>query len=161
MHLRLVAVSLAMMVCAFEVSEATFVCMFTERDIYDCLYKPKQKKTLKEFEGQLKIYNMPKVTSILEKLKTKGCIEASVWPDVETWIKVNTPPAPYLTIYNKLSKAQKNTIVQYTSDWDNKQLQKKAEAVYKVIEEKRNKLSVADKKIVEDWEEEYNDACLN
>uniref|UniRef100_A0A914VXN0 Uncharacterized protein n=1 Tax=Plectus sambesii TaxID=2011161 RepID=A0A914VXN0_9BILA len=156
MLIYLVAVPLVMMACASEALENTFNCTATGNGIYGCLFKPEQKKSLTQFLGQLALHNMQKVTVILKKQKTIGCIKTSEWANIQAWIKLWTPPKAYIAVFKSLSKDQRTTIQQAAKNIYDEQLQKKAQAVYDVIIEKHNSLSEADRMTIFEW----NNKCL-
>uniref|UniRef100_A0A914XHA8 Uncharacterized protein n=1 Tax=Plectus sambesii TaxID=2011161 RepID=A0A914XHA8_9BILA len=158
-----VVVSLAMMVCASEALGATFDCTATEREIDDCLYQSEQ-KTLTQFRSHLKLYNMPKVITILKRLKTNGCFKASVWTNVQAWIKIKTPPKAYIAIYKNLSKAHKKTW-RLIANWDysrgmDEELTEKWGTLASEHNQKVLSLPEDDKKKYDEWFQKYYEACL-
>lgn len=83
MLLQHVATASVMIVFASGALGATFDCSARGSKICDCIRQPGREKTLDQFTAQMALYAMPKVTAILKKLKNVGCIEASMWPDVQ------------------------------------------------------------------------------
>uniref|UniRef100_A0A914W8L5 Uncharacterized protein n=1 Tax=Plectus sambesii TaxID=2011161 RepID=A0A914W8L5_9BILA len=159
MLLHLVAVSLMLMACASEALGATLNCTAVEEKIDACHRGPGQKKSFMQCYINWLNGNVAGVTTLLKKKKTSGCIKASMWPDIQAWIPLNTPPKAYLAITKSLSKAQKKTLVESAYDPTNKKLQKKVDAIKQVVNEKVNDLSEADKKEFAEWNMEYGKAC--
>uniref|UniRef100_A0A914XB53 Uncharacterized protein n=1 Tax=Plectus sambesii TaxID=2011161 RepID=A0A914XB53_9BILA len=159
MLLRLVAVSLMMTACASEALGATVNCTAASGEIDVCLRGPGQKKSFMQYNTEWLNGNVAGVTSLLKKKKTSGCIKASVWPDIQAWIKIFTPSKTTVAIMKSLSKAQIKTIVEILYDRTNKKHQKKAGAVGKVINEKYANLSEADKKEEAEWNTKFKEAC--
>uniref|UniRef100_A0A914X3Z2 Uncharacterized protein n=1 Tax=Plectus sambesii TaxID=2011161 RepID=A0A914X3Z2_9BILA len=159
MLLHLVAVALMMMACASEALGASLNCSALKEDIDICLRGPGQKKSFMQYYTNWLNGNVAGVTALLKKKKTSGCIRASMWPDIQAWIKVNTPPKTYLTIPKSLSKAQKKTFVESAYDRTNQKLQKKADALLQVFGEKFNGLSEANKKEYFEWNTKLKEAC--
>uniref|UniRef100_A0A914WQU7 Uncharacterized protein n=1 Tax=Plectus sambesii TaxID=2011161 RepID=A0A914WQU7_9BILA len=148
MLFRLIAVSLVMIGCASEVLGAKFNCTATGVNIYDCIWKPENDNIWMEFSGQMNIYNMSAVTSMLKKLKTDGCIKNSTMKDVQAWIKIQTPPNPLRAIYNSLTEEQKTTIVTNLNNMNDPENWPKVSAIYDIVNKKKENLSKAnDKKV--------------
>uniref|UniRef100_A0A914UT31 Uncharacterized protein n=1 Tax=Plectus sambesii TaxID=2011161 RepID=A0A914UT31_9BILA len=159
MLLRLIAVSLVMMACASEVLGATFNCTATEENIFGCLYKPEQNKSLAEYTGQIFIFNMPAVTSLLKKLQTSGCIKTSAWKDIQTWIKLNTPPKPISAVYKGLTKDQKTSLQNGMSNMNDQESMAKMVAVMGILQKKFDKFTKADGKKIDNWVKKGEKAC--
>uniref|UniRef100_A0A914XJ54 Uncharacterized protein n=1 Tax=Plectus sambesii TaxID=2011161 RepID=A0A914XJ54_9BILA len=163
MLLHLVVVLLVMMVGASEALEATFDCFSAELEIYRCIYKPEQSKTLTQFRGHLRLYNIPKVTTILKRLKASGCIEESEWTNIQAWIKIKTPPKAYVAIFKNLSKAHKK-IWREVANWDNpngfdQEMLEKYEVVKDIHNYELENLPEDDLKEHQEWFGKYFDAC--
>uniref|UniRef100_A0A914X6R7 Uncharacterized protein n=1 Tax=Plectus sambesii TaxID=2011161 RepID=A0A914X6R7_9BILA len=154
---RIVAVSL--MTVSFASLAMGLNCTAALDGIYGCLDKPEQKKTLTQYVNQWALYNAAGMLTILKKMKDKGCIKASLWTDVQAWLKVWTPPKFVTAIYTKLTKAQKTALQKYANDRENEKLAKKAEPVYKIADEKYNKLTDAQKKVANDTYKKYIETC--
>uniref|UniRef100_A0A914W7C0 Uncharacterized protein n=1 Tax=Plectus sambesii TaxID=2011161 RepID=A0A914W7C0_9BILA len=159
MLLHLVTVALMMMACASEALGATVNCTAARSEIDVCLRGAGQKKSFMQFNTDLFNGNEAGVTALLKKKKTNGCIKASVWPDIQAWIKVFTPPKTSVAIHRSLSKAQIKTIMQALYDRTNQKLQKKAGAIFQILSKKYDNLSEADKKEDAEWTTKYKEAC--
>uniref|UniRef100_A0A914VZF9 Uncharacterized protein n=1 Tax=Plectus sambesii TaxID=2011161 RepID=A0A914VZF9_9BILA len=163
--LQLAAVSLVMMACTSEELDATIDCGATENDIFvKCFSKPEHMKSFTQFTGHMGLFNMRKVTTILKKLKNIGCIKASAWPDIQTWITLNTPPQAYIRVFKNLSKGQKkiiwNSRISAMNQTKNENLEEKLQAVYTIVKEKLGNLSDAHRNKVDEWIRKFYKTCL-
>uniref|UniRef100_A0A914UU06 Secreted protein n=1 Tax=Plectus sambesii TaxID=2011161 RepID=A0A914UU06_9BILA len=159
MLLRLVVVSLVMMACSFEASEAAVNCTAALLGIDQCLSKPEEAASGKEYLDQLVIFNMPAINTLFKKLKNKGCIQASAWTDIQAYLKLFTPPKFMLKIYKSLKKAQKKTLQKSAVDPTNEKLRKQATAVTNSISAKLGTPTADEMNEIYEWSSALSEAC--
>uniref|UniRef100_A0A914WQ46 Uncharacterized protein n=1 Tax=Plectus sambesii TaxID=2011161 RepID=A0A914WQ46_9BILA len=159
MLLRLVAVSLVMMACGFGASEAAFNCTAAVVDMENCLSKPEEAASMKEFTKQMVIFNMPAVNTLIKKLKNKGCITGPALTNIQAYLTLLTPPKFMLKAYKGLKKAQKKTLQKYASDPTNEKLATQAAAVSSSIAAKMGTPTTDELNELQEWASSMAEAC--